>query len=442
MKFRSLIVAAVVLLVLSGVLYWSQRKKPAADDNITTANKSPLILNIISPANATTLTVKQKGAPPVTLTRSGSQWQITAPQKLPADSGAVSSMLSALAPLASDCVVEDKAASLAPYGLSDPAFEVDVSTKDGRNTQLLFGDDTPTADGLYATRSGDPRVFTVAEYAKTSLDKSLSDLRDKRLVPVDSSSVSSIDLTRKGEDIRFARVQNGWHIEKPQSYRPDNYEVNDLVQQLTSAKWDSSVSADDAAKAFAKAAPLATVNLTGGAGTYILDVRKDKDDTYAKSSAVAGTWKIDSSSASSLDQDLGRSLDDFRSKQLFDFGYTDPDQIEYHSGATAVVLTHAGNTWLSNGRKMDTDSVEGVVSALRELSANKFVTSGFTAPALDVTVTSNRGQRVEKVEIAKTSDGGIAKREDDSSLYSLDSATINNLTTAIASLKPAGPPKK
>jgi len=441
MKFRGLIVAAAVLLVLGGLLYWSShRKKP--DESLTATNTTPLILNIISPANATTLTVKQKDQPPVTLVRSGAQWQITAPEKFPADSSTVTSMLTSLAPLASDRIVEDKATNLAAYGLSNPAFEVDVATKDGRNAQLLFGDDTPTGDGLYVLHAGDPRVFTVPEYAKTNLNKSLSDLRDKRLLPIDSSSVSSIDLNRKGGAIDFARIQNGWHIEKPQSYRPDNFEVDDLLNQLTTAKWDSSVSAADAAKAFAKAAPFATVKLTGSSGADTLDVRKDKDDYYAKSSAVPGTWKIDTTSSSSLGQDLARSLDDFRSKQLFDFGYTDPEKIEYHSGPTSIVLTHAGNAWLSNGKKMDTDSAEAVVTALRDQSANKFVTSGFTTPTLDITVTSNRDTRVEKVQIAKTNDGGIAKREDDSSLYALDSATINNLTTAIAGLKPVAPPKK
>ncbi len=441
MKFRGLIIAAVVLLILGGLLYWSNhRKKP--DENITATNTTPIILNIISPADATTLTVKQKGAPPITLVRSGSRWQITSPQQFPADSSTVSSMLTSLAPLSSDRVVEEKATNLAAYGLSDPAFEVDVTTKDGRSTHLLFGDDTPTGDGLYVVHVGDPRVFTVAEYAKTSLNKSLTDLRDKRLVPIDSASVSTIDLIRKGDDIGFARIQNGWHIQKPQSYRPDNFEVDDMLQQLTTAKWDSAVTPDAAAKAFAKAAPLATVKLTGSAGTDSLDVRKDKDDYYAKSTAVPGTWKIDTSSSSSLGQDLGRSLDDFRSKQLFDFGYTDPDKIEYHSGPSSVVLTHTGQDWTSNGKKMDADSAEAVVSALRDLSAAKFVTSGFSTPTLDLIVTSNHGQRVEKVGIQKTNDGAIAKREDDSSLYALDAATINNLTSAIASLKPAAPPKK
>jgi hypothetical protein len=441
MKFRGLLIAAVVLLVLAGVLYWSEHRK-TPDTATPAADASPAILKI-DPATVASLTLTQKGAPPVTLVRSGSaQWQITAPNAYPADSSTVSGMLSNLAPLTSQRVVEDQSSNLAQFGLSDPSVELDITGKNNKTTHLLLGDDTPTGDAVYVAVAGDPRIFTAASYTKTSLNKSLSDLRDKRLLPIEASSVSSIDLIRKGQDIGFARVQNGWQIEKPKPYRTDNFQVDDLLQQLTSAKWDPSASAADAAKNFAQATPVATITLTGSAGNDTLEIRKDKSDYYAKSSAVAGTWKIDSTTASAIGQVLDHSLDDFRNKQLFDFGYTDPDKIEYHSAATSLVLTHTGNDWWSNGKKMDADSVSMFVTGLRDLAATKFVDSGFTNPEISITVTSNSGKKVEKVEIQKNGDAALAKREDDPSLYSLDVATINGLTNAIAAIKPATAARK
>jgi hypothetical protein len=389
------------------------------------------------------LIVKQKGAPPVVLARAGAdQWKITAPGDYPADSSTVSSMLSSLSPLNSDSIVEDHPANLADYGLSDPSLEVDVTGKDNKTSRLLFGDDAPTGGGVYVQLAGNPRVFTAGSYVKSSLNKSLGDLRDKRLVPVDGSSVSNIDLDRKNHDISFARIQSGWQIEKPQSYRTDNYQVDDLLSQLTGAKWDPSVSAEDAARDFSHATPVATVKLTGSSGTDTLEVRKEKDDYYAKSSAVPGTWKVDASSSSSLAADLDRSLDDFRNKQVFDFGYADPEKIEYHSGSTSIMLARTGDDWTSNGKKMDSNSAEALVTAVRELSASKFVTAGFTVPTIDLTVASSNGKRVEKLQIQKTSDGAIAKRDDGPMLYSLDSAALTGLTDAIAGLKPAAPEKK
>ena len=77
MKFRGLIVAAAVLLVLAGVLYWSEHHKPK--ENTTASSTTPAILKI-DPATVTGLTVKGKGAPPVVLARTGAgQWKITAP---------------------------------------------------------------------------------------------------------------------------------------------------------------------------------------------------------------------------------------------------------------------------------------------------------------------------------------------------------------------------
>jgi hypothetical protein len=91
---------------------------------------------------------------------------------------------------------------------------------------------------------------------------------------------------------------------------------------------------------------------------------------------------------------------------------------------------------------MDPLSVELLVTALRNLTANKFVDSGFATPLIAITVTSNGGKKVEKVEMQKSGDGAIAKREDDASFYSLDTAAINSLPNAIAGIKPAAPPKK
>src|ERR1035438_1396926 len=262
MKFRSLIAAAVVLLILAGVLYWSEHRK-TPESTASTTSTSPAILKI-DPAAVTSLTVKQKGSQPVTLVRSGAQWQISLPGTFPADRRTISGMLSSLAPLNSESVVEDHATNLAEFGLSDPSMELDVTSKDNKTNRLLLGDDAPTGDGVYVSLGGDPRVFTASSSIKTSLGKSLSDLRDKRLLPLDASSVSSIDLIRNGDDIGFARVQNGWQIEKPQPYRTDNFQVDDLLQQLTSAKWDVSASSEDAVKIFAHATPVATVKLTGG----------------------------------------------------------------------------------------------------------------------------------------------------------------------------------
>src|SRR5262249_33995253 len=120
----------------------------------------------------------------------------------------------------------------------------------------------------------------------------------------------------------------------------------------------------------------------------------------------------------------------------------DPNKVELHSGAKAYALVRNGADWWVNGKKMDLDSVESVVSKLRELSATKFTDSGFTTSAIDVTVTSNDGKQTEKVLIAKAGNRYIAKRDNESALYELDPTVVDSLLKAGDELKPATSPAK
>ena len=45
--------------------------------------------------------------------------------------------------------------------------------------------------------AGDPRVFTIASYTKTSIDKGPNDLRDKRLLTADFDKISQVQLDRQ-----------------------------------------------------------------------------------------------------------------------------------------------------------------------------------------------------------------------------------------------------
>ena len=178
--------------------------------------------------------------------------------------------------------------------------------------------------------------------------------------------------------------------------------------------------------------------MTDASGTEELQVRKNKEDYYAKSSAVEGVYKVGSDLGTALD----KSVDDFRNKKLFDLGFTDPEKIELHDGAKTYFLTKGGSDWFSaDGKKVDAIGAEGFVEKVRDLAASKFVDSGFTSPAMEVTVTSNSGKTVEKVSIAKDGDHFVAKRDGEPALYQLDPVVVTGLEKAAEDMKPAAEPK-
>ena len=78
-----------------------------------------------------------------------------------------------------------------------------------------------------------------------------------------------------------------------------------------------------------------------------------------------------------------------------------------------------------------------MVSKLRDLTATKFVSSGFTHPEIEVTVTFDDGKRVEKVLISKSGNNSVAKRGSEPTLYQLASGAAEDLPKSAADIKPA-----
>jgi hypothetical protein len=442
MKSKGLLTASFLLLVLSGVI-WRSNKKAATADKTPVESTTVKLLNLPED-QIQSFQIKKRGGETIQLQRNGSKWLIAAPEPLRADPDAISSMLSTLSSLSSDRTVEEKAASMDQYGLTQPTMELSVTDKNNKSTRLLIGDDTPASSAVYAAIAGDARVFALSSYKKNSFDKSASDLRDKRLLPFDSDKVSGIELTAKKQAITFGRSKEEWQIVKPKPFRADRSQVEELLRTLRDAKMDLGGSDDDkkVAAAFSSGTPFATAKVTDVAGAQELQVRKNKDDYYAKSTAVAGVYKISTATGTGLD----KGLNDFRNKKLFDFGFAEPEKVELHDGPKGYFLTRSGSDWWSNGAKLDAGTISSLVDKIRDLSASNFAETGFAAAVLDLAVTSDGGKRVEKVMLSKNGEKYVAKRENEPALYELSASAVTELQKSAADLKPAAvsapPPNK
>jgi hypothetical protein len=441
MKGYGLLFAAVLLAALTGVLYWSNHHKAAESDVKISADAPPKILDL-KQANISKIDIKKKGNDLVELAKDGSGvWQIVSPKQYRADQNTVSSLASALASLSSERLLDANASNPAQYGLADAGYEVDVFEKDGSAHRLLIGDEAPAGSSSYAALGGDPRVFMLGSYNKTSLAKSLNDLRDRRLLVFEQDKLSRVELTAKKQDIEFGRNKEQWQIVKPNPFRADDSKVEELIRKLADAKMDLSASDDDqkkAAAAFSSGTAVATAKVTDASGTEELQVRKNKEDYYAKSSAVEGAYKVGNDLGTALD----KTVDDFRNKKLFDLGFTDPEKIELHEGARAYFLTKGGSDWFSgDGKKVDAIGAEAFVEKVRDLAASKFVESGFGARELEVTAISKSGKSIEKVLIAKDDDHYVAKRDGEPALYQLDPVMVTGLEKAAEDIRPAVEPK-
>jgi len=154
MKIKGLLIAVILLGALSGALYWSNRHPPAAD-----AEKPPGAPDL-GPAmfafnqdDIVKFDLKKAGVEEAALAKDDAgNWHTTSPIVVPVAPDAISGLMTALAKLTSDRVVEDKAADLKQFGLDQPKFETGITTKDGKTRTLLIGEDAPAAAGVSTTR--------------------------------------------------------------------------------------------------------------------------------------------------------------------------------------------------------------------------------------------------------------------------------------------------
>jgi hypothetical protein len=435
-KLGRLLIAAVILAGLAGALWWSNKTEAAKANKPATDNATKILA--LPESDMRQIEIKKRDGESTVLKKDdGGRWTIAAPKQMAADQAAASGLATAVANLTAERVVDDHATDLPSYGLSPAADEITFTTKDGKNLKLLIGDDTPTGSAVYAMAGGDSRLFTMGSSNKNSLDKTYKDLRDRRLMTFEQDKISRVELTAKKQTLEFGRVnQSEWQILKPRPLRADGFQVEELVRKVKDANMDANTTDEDAKKyaaAFASATPDAIVKVTDAGGTQTLDVRKSKDDYYAKSSIVEGVHKV----TKDLGEGVDKALDDFRSKKVFDFGFNDPNKVEIKDGGKTVSVEKTGDKWTSGGKPMDSTSVQALIDKLRDLSAAKLVESGFTSPAIELTVVSNDGKRTEKVQISPEGDKFLARREGDTSLYEMDATPVKDLRQAAADVKPA-----
>lgn len=440
MQTRGLLAATVLLAVLGLGVYFSNRAKQEEEKKGTTSKDAPKILSIPEDQFQQIEIRKKDGVN--TVLKKGDKWEITAPEKLAVDQDAVNSLVSALSNLNSDRLVDENNADWAGFGLQQPQLAVVVTKKDGKTSTLQIGDETATAGAFFARLNGENKLYTVGSFVKTSLDKGAQDLRDKRLIAFDSEKVTRVEVTAKNQTVEFGKnAQNEWQIVKPKPLRADNWAVEELVRKIKDAKMDPTVKEEDRKKtagSFEHGTRVALAKVTDAAGTHEIEIRKFDKDFFAKGSAASGSHKV----TAELGEGVDKALDDFRNKKPFEFGFSEPSKLEVKDKGATKSYQKQGEKWMLAGQEMDSVSVQSFVDKLRDLSATKFLETGFKEPIFEVTVTAKEGKLQDHVLFSKDGDKYYGIREKEPTVYQIDAAAFGDLQKAAGDVKPPAPPKK
>ena len=126
MKPKGLIVAVVLLAVLGGLVWWSNKTQAAKEKAPSTT--TPKIVSIPDDQVQAVRIAKNNGET-VEMRKDNGKWTLTQPTALPADPDTAGSLVTTLSSVTADNVVEDKATDLSAYGLAKPQLDVTVTTR-------------------------------------------------------------------------------------------------------------------------------------------------------------------------------------------------------------------------------------------------------------------------------------------------------------------------
>lgn len=439
MKPLRLLIAVVVLAALGGAIWYSQ-KNPPKPESTTPETKTVKILNLKEDQIQKVRVVHANGEVLELKRGDNGKWQMTEPAAYRVDESNANSLVSTLASLDAEQVVAENNTDWQSFGLETGKFAVTVSTKDGKEHKLTVGDEAPASSVIYARLAGDNRLFGLTSYLKSSLGKTGTDLRDKRLLPLESDKLTRLTITNKNGTVEFARTGKGWEISKPRALRADSFAVDDLARAAETA-YDAVLAEDEKGAAkYSFASPYAVLEAASTAGTQRLVIGeqkgKEKDAAttyYAKTTAMSGVFKITQTNAESFN----KKLDQFRNGRIIELGTDDPAKLEVRDGDLRLTLEKKGDKWQAGAKQPPAEKVQALIGLLRRLQAKAYPSDDAAAQAkygLDkATVEVKAGN--ERVRFISAADKAYAARDGDPTTYEIDPADLKELQKSIGELK-------
>ena len=431
----STLVLLLVALGFGGYLYFVDSKRPVTD-----ANAKKKVFSYTS--DKITQVEMKSGRETTVLRKNGDNWSMVQPAQADADRTSVSDVVTNVANLEEERVVDENAADLKPYGLAEPRVDLTFHVEGEKEPKrVLFGDKNPTGMGTYAKLPGNNRVFLVSTAVDTMLGKSAFDFRDKTALKFEQDKVTFLELASGAQTIRLEKSGEEWKLVKPVQAPADYIAVNGLVGQLQSAQMTALKDRPEDVKdlkqyGLDKPEAVATIGMGSAAAKFELGTAAEGGAFWARDPSKPVVFSVSSNVA----DELRKKPDDFRRKEVFEFRPFNTTRFEILRGKETRAFErvkgtgeNAVDTWkqvLPAEKAVDASNFEGALLEFSNLRADSFVdragaSTGHDNPAATITVKFDDGKKDERVVFGVAGGSAYATRPDQPGALKLESAKFD-----------------
>ncbi len=381
----------------------------------------------------TEMRVERPGEPGIRLSGTGdTNWRIEEPAAYQADAVMVGEVIGTLRTLEAERTLDAGMADLKEFGLQAPMLRIAV--KEGEQEQVLaFGGVNPTGSARYAQLSGAPKLYLVGMATVNALNKTLGDLRQKRLVEASEFSAQRIAIESPAGNRELVRRENrDWTFAEPNGFFADQRLMTEMVNQVVSLRTDAaSLNGESLPEGRFRALPLyARITVASEQKTDTAELRGSPGGVYARSETLGGVYRV----PAEIDNFLRKPLDEFRDLRVFRFGFSDVFTLRYEGGGLTLDLQKPNADWTSGGKKVDATAANQLVDELRGASAAEYrdgEVAGTVTHTIRVQVADGRE---ETVTFHKTDEALFAMRAGEKGYYRLPEGFLKDVEAAAASL--------
>ncbi len=284
MKYRATILYLVAALILAGIYFYDVHKEKKEDEAQITAKglldiSSDQLDEIILTRGTQTIRL-QKGTEP-----DKRKWKITDPVHAPADRLEIEDLKTRLVNMKYDRIIAEDAADLTRFGLEQPVFSINYKAG-AKSGKLSFGSKTPLEDGHYVRKGDEKKIYLVAWADKNVPDKTLFELRDKRLFSLPGEKIKRLIIVSQKVSLTLIKKEGQWLLEDDQDFKIDGKRVESILRKFSWAEASSfeKETADDLSP-FGLDRPRAVIILSDGEKSEEIqfgDPSKKNNKIYAK----------------------------------------------------------------------------------------------------------------------------------------------------------------
>lgn len=231
------------------------------------------------------------------------QWNFTKPAGGRADDDNVNSLLTAVANGKFTKVQVEEVESLAKFGLANPAISFTTVDDKGNRQTLLVG--KKQGDGYLAKNASESVVFVINDDLYKKLAQKFDDLRDKDLVHISETDVSSIELHNANATMDITRKPGSdfeWVVQSPADVKGKSAATWKVFSPLTSAKAEEVIDHPSAEIKAKLAKPAVEISFTekSGAKLTVKISPASGDFVYGQTSAGPAVYKLKKSTLDDL----------------------------------------------------------------------------------------------------------------------------------------------